>query len=81
MAYIRVSYYIITILRRIMCLSALGNYDSCLEVINTSITEHGQLADLLIMRARINYMFGNVSSYGCHGDYDISICIVESVLL
>ena len=47
-----------------MCLSALGNYDKCLEVINAGISRHGQLPDLLIMRARINYMFGNVSSIG-----------------
>ena len=79
MAYIMASCYHYHI--RIMCLSALGNYDSCLEVINASISEHGQLADLLIMRARINYMFGNVSSDGFHGDYDISVSIVESVLL
>lgn len=44
-----------------MCLSALGNYDKCLEVINVGIRQHGQLPDLLIMRARIRYMFGNVS--------------------
>ena len=47
---------------RIMCLSAMSNHDKCLEVINTSICQHGQLPDLLIMRARINYMFGNVRS-------------------
>lgn len=63
-------------LRRIMCLSALGNYDKCLEVINVGIRQHGQLPDLLIMRARIRYMFGNLSQcyyditnvLCCHGD-------------
>lgn len=55
-----------------MCLSALNNYDKCLEIINASISEHGQLDDLLIMRARINYMFGNVSPTGCHG-YNINL--------
>ena len=53
-----------------MCLSALGNYDECLQVINASVNKHGQLVDLLIMRARINYMFGNVSTLSCH-DYTV----------
>ena len=60
-----------------MCLSAMGNYDKSLEVINSSICQHGQLPDLLIMRARINYMFGNVSSIECH-DYICKYSIMYS---
>ena len=54
------SYWDITTSNRVMCLSALGDYDSCIEVVSASISEHGPLSDLLIIRARINYMFGNV---------------------
>jgi len=45
---------------RVMCLAALEDYDSCVEVVSASISQHGPLPDLLIIRARINYMFGNV---------------------
>ena len=60
-----------------MCLSAMGDYDKGLEVINTSICQYGQLPDLLIMRARINYMFGNVRSIGCP-DYVCKYFIIYS---
>ena len=58
-----------------MCLSAMGDYDKCLEVINSSVSKHGPLADLLIMRARINYMFGNVSSVSCHDYHNVTLIV------
>jgi len=57
--YLDITHIIIVI--RVMCLAALEDYDSCIEVVSASISLHGQLPDLLIIRARINYMFGNVS--------------------